>query len=104
MMIHGMGEGSSDFATAGEGITKTPILSAVGSIANALIQAYGQVRAVDLNTELVKQGKTPLSTAQMRALSPQLGVDIDIGERANMVMYALLGVGLFAVIAMRSKR
>lgn len=103
MLIHGMGQ-TEAFGTTPEGVAKTPILSAVASIANALIQAYGQVKAVDLNSELVKQGKPPLSTAQMQALSPQLGVDIDIGERANLVMYGLLGVAIFAVIAMRSKR
>lgn len=104
MLMHGIGDAASDAFGAEQGVSKTPILAAVGSIANALIAAYGQVRAVDLNTELVKQGKPPLSAATMKAMSPALGVDIDIGERANMIMYALLGVGIFAVIAMRSKR
>lgn len=104
MMMHGIGDAASDAFGAEQGVSKTPILSAVGAIANALVQAYGQARAADINAELVKQGKPPLPAATIKAMSPALGVDIDIGDRANMVMYALLGVGIFAVIAMRSKR
>jgi hypothetical protein len=90
------------------GTTPDATSSWLTSITGLLTQgltAYGQIRLQDLNIDLIKQGKQPLTASQVAAMAPQLNVGL-ASSTQNLVMYGLLGGGavLLLMSFMKTKR
>jgi len=95
---------SSLGATATGATPDMPILSSLGPLVQALASAYGVVKQSDLNAELIRQGKAPLSADQMRALDPRIQIDMGTDTR-TMLIYALGGIGaLFLLTSLMKSR
>jgi hypothetical protein len=56
------------------------------------ISAYGQIQLQNMNIDLIKQGKPPLTASQVSAIAPQLNVGL-ASSTQNLLMYGLLGGG-----------
>lgn len=74
-----------------------PILSSLGPLVQALASAYGVVKQSDLNAELIRQGKAPLTAEQMRALDPRIQIDVGTDTR-NILLYGLGGIGVMVLL------
>jgi len=88
-------------ATAPAGTTpEYPRLTAVTDLLKAMGVAYQNIKLTDLNAELIRSGKAPLSSDQARALSPRIDVGIS-GDTQNMLLMgaALIG-GMFLISAL----
>lgn len=84
--------------TAPAGTTpEYPILSAVTELAKSLGIAYQNIKLTDLNAELIRSGKAPLTAAQAQALSPRIDVGIS-GDTRNTLLLALGGIGAFFLL------
>jgi hypothetical protein len=86
----------------------TPDTSWVTDVTGLLTQGlslYGQLQIQNMNMDLIKQGKPPLTAYQVSAMAPQLNVGLASGTQ-NLVMYGLLGGGavLLLMSLMKSKR
>lgn len=80
-------------------------LSGIVELGKAVASTVGQFRMQDLNMELIRQGRPPLSAAQMAAVAPQINVGVSPDTR-NMMLVALGGIGLFflATTFIKSRR
>lgn len=102
--MYTLGQSPAPPGTTPEAQTRYPILETLQSLIPAVGSAIGQVKLIDLNAELIRQGKAPLSVDQARALSPQINVGITPDTR-TMLLYGLGGIGLLMLLTtfMRSR-
>jgi hypothetical protein len=75
-----------------------PILDTVTALVQALGATYQNVKLTDLNSELIRQGKAPLSPEQAQALSPRIDVGIS-GDTQSML---LMGAGIIGGVVLLS--
>ena len=85
------------------GTTSTPILDTISRLLQAGAGIYSTVRLGDLNSELIRQGKPPLTPAQASSLSPQINVGV-AQDTQTLLTYAGLGIGALFLISMLSRR
>jgi hypothetical protein len=90
------------------GVSPDTSSSWVTDISNVLTQGlslYGQLQIQNMNMDLIKQGKPPLTAYQVAAMAPQLNVGL-ASSTQNLVMYGLLGAGAVILLAglMKQKR
>jgi hypothetical protein len=74
-----------------------PMLSSLGPLVQALASAYGVVKQSDLNAELIRQGKAPMTAEQMKAFDPRIQLDVG-SDTKTLVLYALGGIGAFLLL------
>jgi cytolysin (calcineurin-like family phosphatase) len=91
--------------TAPAGTTpEYPFLASLGPLVQSIAAAYGVVKQSDLNAELIRQGKAPMTAEQMRAFDPRIQLDVGADTR-NIILYALGGIGgLFLLMTLMKSR
>lgn len=81
-------------------------VTALSNLASQGLSLYGQIQLQNMNLDLVKQGKQPLSAYQMQAMAPQLNVGL--ASSAQTTLLYVLGGGaaviLLASLMKRSRR
>lgn len=74
-----------------------PILASLAPLVQSLAAAYGVVRQSDLNAELIRQGKAPMTAEQMKAFDPRIQLDVGTDTR-NIILYGLGGIGILFLL------
>lgn len=67
------------------------------------LSTYGQVRLQDLQMDLIKSGRPPLSAQQVAAMAPQLNVGLAPDLQQNLLKTALLGGAAVLAVVMLTK-
>ena len=83
--------------------TDSSWMTGISNILTQGLTLYGQLRLQDTNMSLIKQGKPPLTAAQVASMAPQLNVGIASGTQTAL-MYAALGGGALLILSMLMKR
>lgn len=83
----------------------TSILDTINKTLQTLIPTaaavYQTKQIAQLNAQRLQQGLAPLSTAEIQAMQPQVGVQVGPSEQAKKLMlYAALGLG--GLVALRA--
>jgi len=80
-------------------------INAISQLASQGLSLYAQMQLQNMNMDLIKQGKPPLSSAQMSSMAPQLNVGLAPAMQ-NTLLYVLLGGGAVVLLAsfMKSPR
>ena len=90
------------------GVTPNAPTSWISDLTGLLTQGlsvYGQIQLQNMNMDLIKQGKPPLTQEQVSAIAPQLNVGL-ASSTQNLVVYGLLGGGavLLLMSFMKNRR
>lgn len=90
----------SGVTSSGSGVT----IASMVDLAKAGLTAYGQIQLMNLQADLIKQGRPPLTAAQVAAMAPQLNVGL-APDTQNMLMYALMGgAALLLIVSLTGKK
>jgi hypothetical protein len=89
--MHVLGEGTPVTGATPEYPVLNAIRDILTSIGPTVGQVIGQIKLIDLNTELIRQGKAPLTAAQAQAISPQINVGVSQNTMTSLML--ILGIG-----------
>jgi hypothetical protein len=85
--------------------SSTPILSALAKLIPAGLTAYQQLQLQNLQMNLIKQGRPPLTAQQIAAMAPQLNIGV-AQDTQRLLMYgggALLALVLISQLGKRRR-
>lgn len=103
LVANSLGDAASDAGTTPDAST-----SWVTDISNVLqtgLSVYGQLQLQNMNMNLIKQGKPPLTAAQISAMAPQLNVGISPDTQDTLIKGLLIGgIAVVAVLMFTGKR
>lgn len=88
-------------AAAATGVTPDASPSWLTDITGLLSQgvtAYTQLQLMNLNKNLIAQGRPPLSAYQVASMAPQLNVGL-ASSTQTLVMYGLIGAGAVLLLS-----
>jgi hypothetical protein len=94
MLMH---DAAADATTATGATPSTDWLTAISNLATQGLSVYAQMQLQNMNMDLIKQGRQPLTSAQMASMAPQLNVGLSSSTQ-NLLMYGLLGAGAVIVL------
>jgi hypothetical protein len=78
-------------------------MTALSNLATQGLNLYGQIQLQNMNMDLIKSGRPPLTGEQMASMAPQLNVGIAPDVKATIQQYAIIGgIGVLAIVLLMS--
>lgn len=87
-----LGEEPAPGTTSDSGSTFSDIVNAISTAVSQGINLYDQIKLQDFNMNLIKQGKPPLTPAQVGAIAPQFSVGL-APQTQNTLLWVAAGAG-----------
>jgi len=78
-------------------------VTALSNLAAQGLSLVGQIKLQDANLSLMKQGRPPMTAAQMASMAPQLNFGLASSAQSTL-MYVLLGGGAIILLSSLMKR
>lgn len=103
LVANSLGDTATDTGTTPD--ASTSWVTDISNVLQSGLSLYGQLQLQNMNMNLVKQGKPPLTAAQISAMAPQLNVGIAPDTQDTLIKGLLIGgVAVVAVLMLTKGR
>lgn len=102
-----LGEGTpAPGTTSDNGSTWSDVITAITSAVTQGVNVYDQIQLQNFNMDLIKQGRQPLTPAQVGAIAPQVAVGLAPQTEQTLLWLAAGAGGLILLTSLmkRSRR